>query len=69
MPPIHIGPSLPVVAVGTAFTVTAVVYVLPGLQPDAVLLTVNVYTDVPVDVGIAVVDAVEVVPIPGPLHA
>ena len=66
VPPTHIGPSLLIVAVGTASTVTVVVLVL--LQPDTALLTVNVYTDVPVAVGTALVAAVVVEPMQGPLH-
>jgi len=41
VPPTHIGVLLVGAAVGTAFTVTAVVYTVPELQPEPVLLTVN----------------------------
>ena len=41
VPPTHIGLLLVGAAVGTALTVTAVVYTVPELQPEPVLLTVN----------------------------
>ena len=41
VPPKHIGVLLVGAAVGTAFTVTAVVYTAPGLQPEPLVLTVN----------------------------
>ena len=41
VPPKQIGVLLAGAAVGTAFTVTVVVYTVPELQPLPVLLTVN----------------------------
>jgi hypothetical protein len=41
VPPVHIGPPLVGAAMGTAFTVTVVVYTVPELQPEPVLLTVT----------------------------
>ena len=39
--PTHIGPSFVGPAVGTALTVTVVKYIVAGLQPVPMLLTVN----------------------------
>ena len=68
-PPRHIGPSLPAVAVGTALTDTDVVYTVPELQPDPVLLTVSEYTVAPVAVGVPVGLATDDEDKPVPLHA
>jgi hypothetical protein len=35
VPPLHIGPSLAGAAVGVEFTVTEVVYIVDGAQPEA----------------------------------
>ena len=50
MPPLQIGPSFVGEAVGTALTVTAVVYTVAGLQPLPLVLTVNEYVVVVVGV-------------------
>lgn len=68
VPPRHIGPSLLTVVVGIAFTVTEVVYCVPELQPEPVLLTVSEYTSVPVTVGTAVGLATVVEVRLAPLH-
>jgi len=68
-PPRHIGPSLPIVVVGTEFTDTDVVYTVPELQPDPVLLTVSEYTFAPVAVGVPVGLATDDEDKPVPLHA
>ena len=41
VPPRHTGPLLLSVAAGTALTVTVVVYTVPEVQPEPVLLTVR----------------------------
>jgi len=69
VPPRHIGPSLPIVVAGTAFTETDVVYTVPELQPDPALLTVSEYTFVPVVAGVPVGLAIDAEDKPVPLHA
>ena len=68
VPPLHMGPLLVGAAVGTAFTVTDVVYTVDGLQPLCPVpsLTVKEYTEVAA--GDAVGVALVVLPSEEPLH-
>lgn len=52
VPPLHIGPLLVGAAVGTELTVTTVVYIVDGLQPEPVALTVNEYVVVTVGTSV-----------------
>ena len=66
VPPLQIGPLFVGDAVGTASTVTVVVYTVTGLQPLPVLVTVSEY--VLVIVGVAVGLATAPDDKFGPLH-
>ena len=60
VPPTHIGPLFVGAAVGVGLTLTSVVYIVAGLQPDpAPLLTVSEYVVVTVGVAVGLASVAE----------